>query len=400
MALDLRVPLLGDIMQEGTLVEWLRADGARVEKGEPLYRLETDKVTVDVEAPAAGTLRHLARPGEVIPVGTVLGRLIGDGEPVGDATPPRAEPPSASTTPPGSAPAESASAPASEVRATPAARRLARDLGVDLAALAAASRGRIREEDVRAYSATRGSGSAVASTPTPPAPAAADGARRGVALSGRRRVIAQRMHQSLQEMAQLTIAQEIDVSECEGLRAQLQQLWGAECPSYTALVVRAASLALREHPHVNATWEQDRLVLEPEINVGLAVDAPEGLIVPVLRGADGLGLRELAQQTRAVADRVRANQVRPEELHGGTFSVTTLGALGIHFFTPIVNPPQVAVLGIGCVFSKLALVGDRVVERSAMYLSLSFDHRALDGAPAARFLNRVKSLLELPIALL
>jgi pyruvate dehydrogenase E2 component (dihydrolipoamide acetyltransferase) len=201
-------------------------------------------------------------------------------------------------------------------------------------------------------------------------------------------------------MAQLTIAQEVDASDCERLRAQLQQLWGAERPSHTALVVRAAALALREHPHVNAIWEQDRLVLEPQINIGLAVDAPEGLIVPVLRGADRLGLRELAEQVRAVGERARANQVRPEELQGGTFSVTTLGALGIDFFTPIVNPPQVSVLGIGRVFSKLALVGERVAERSAMYLSLSFDHRALDGAPAARFLNRVKSLLELPVALL
>jgi pyruvate dehydrogenase E2 component (dihydrolipoamide acetyltransferase) len=215
-------------------------------------------------------------------------------------------------------------------------------------------------------------------------------------------VIAQRMHQSLQQMAQLTLSQQVDVTECMRLREQLLRLWEADGvrPTYTDFVVRAAALALREHPALNATLENDALVQHATIDIGLAVDAPEGLIVPVLRGADQLGLRELAQHAATAAEQARANRLGPDALHGGTFTVTTLGGLGIDFFTPIVNPPQVAIIGIGRVFPQLALVVGQVVERQAMYLNLSFDHRALDGAPAARCLNRVKELLELPVGLL
>jgi pyruvate dehydrogenase E2 component (dihydrolipoamide acetyltransferase) len=223
-----------------------------------------------------------------------------------------------------------------------------------------------------------------------------------VTLAGRRRIIAQRMQQSLQQMAQLTVSLQVDVTECVRLREQLVRLWAADGvrPTYTEFVVRAAALALREHPALNATLVDDALVAHATIDVGLAVDAPEGLIVPVLRGADGLGLRELAQRTAATAEQARANRLGPDAFHGGTFTVTTLGALGIDFFTPIVNPPQVAIIGIGRVFAQLALVNGQVTEQQAMYLNLSFDHRAVDGAPASRFLNRVKELLELPVGLL
>jgi pyruvate dehydrogenase E2 component (dihydrolipoamide acetyltransferase) len=203
-------------------------------------------------------------------------------------------------------------------------------------------------------------------------------------------------------MAQLTIAQQVDVTECTRLRAQLVRLWEADGirPSYTDFAVRATALALREHPALNATLENDALLLHDAIDVGLAVDAPEGLIVPVLRGVDRLGLREVAQRAVEAAERARANRLAADDLRGGTFTVTTLGALGIDFFTPIVNPPQVAILGIGRVFPRLALANGQVEQRDALYLSLSFDHRALDGAPAARFLSRVRDLLELPVGLL
>src|SRR5581483_4487183 len=171
-------------------------------------------------------------------------------------------------------------------------------------------------------------------------------------------------------------------------------------PSYTDFVVRAAALALREHPALNATLEDDALLLHDAIDVGLAVDAPEGLIVPVLRGVDRLGLREVAQRAAEAAERARANRLGADDLQAGTFTVTTLGALGVDFFTPIVNPPQVAILGIGRVFDKLVLHGERPVQTQAMYLNLSFDHQAVDGAPAARFLQSVKGALELPASLL
>lgn len=396
MAVDIQMPLLGDVMQEGTLVEWLRPDGARVAKGEPIYRLETDKVSLEVEAPATGILQQVVAPGTVVPVNGLLGRILAE-----DETPPPV--PAGAEGAARAAGAVAAGPPApppaapEEIRASPAARRLARELGVDLAAVAATARGgRIREADVQAFAAR-------AAAPRPAGDGAAPAAARQVRpLAGRRRVIAERMHRSLQQMAQLTISQQVDVTECVRLREQLLQLWAADGlrPTYTDFVLRAAALALREHPDLNATLEDDGLVLHDAIDIGLAVDAPEGLIVPVLRGVDRLSLREVARASADLAERARANRLAPDDVQGGTFTVTTLGALGIDFFTPIVNPPQVAILGIGRVFPQLALEAGRVVERHALYLNLSFDHRALDGAPAARFLNRVKALLELPIGLL
>ncbi len=423
MAVDVRLPVLGDFMQEGTLVEWLRPDGARVTKGEPLYRLETDKVSLDVEAPADGVLRQVAAAGAVVPVNGLLGRIVEAEQPTGAAGPVAA----AGTTALTPALSQGERGPAAgggagvgdagtgalaedevrawpaeeEVRASPAARRLARELGVDIGAVARANPGaRLREAHVQAFAAAQPAGG-FAAAPIPAVPVTPGAANRQP-LTGRRRVIAQRMQQSLQQMAQLTVSQQVDVTECVRLREQLVRLWAADGvrPTYTDFVVRAAALALREHPTLNATLEDDALILHDRIDVGLAVDAPEGLIVPVLRGVDGLSLRELVGRAAAAAEQARANRLGPDALQGGTFTVTTLGALGIDFFTPIVNPPQVAIIGIGRVFSQLVLVNGQVTERQAMYLNLSFDHRAVAGAPAARFLNRVKELLELPVGLL
>jgi pyruvate dehydrogenase E2 component (dihydrolipoamide acetyltransferase) len=212
-------------------------------------------------------------------------------------------------------------------------------------------------------------------------------------------VIAERMVASLREMAQLTISMEVDVTAAAALRDQLAQLW-QQRPTYTDLVLAAVARALREHPALNATLERGALKPHERIDIGLAVDASDGLIVPVIRNVDQLSLADLAAESRRLSDQARSNSLALDDLHGGTFSVTSLGALGIDFFTPIVNPPQVAILGIGRVFSRLALINGSVQERQALYLNLSFDHRAVDGAPAARFLNRVKTLLELPAGLL
>jgi pyruvate dehydrogenase E2 component (dihydrolipoamide acetyltransferase) len=269
-----------------------------------------------------------------------------------------------------------ASAPSGGPRATPAARRLAKELGVRLEDIHPVGE-RIHEADVRAAQATLGT----------------------TRLSGRRAVIAERMVASLREMAQLTITMEVDVTAAAALRDQLAQLWQHR-PTYTDLVLAAAARALREHPALNATFEHGALQQHARIDIGLAVDAPEGLIVPVIRHVDQLDLADLVAESRRLADQARANTLALDDLHGGTFSVTSLGALGVDFFTPIVNPPQVAILGIGRASPKLALVNGSVHERQALCLSLSFDHRAVDGAPAARFLNRVKALLELPAGLL
>jgi pyruvate dehydrogenase E2 component (dihydrolipoamide acetyltransferase) len=395
MPIELKLPLLGDVMQEGTLAVWLKSDGERVERGEPIYQLETDKVTYAVEAPESGFLRHVVTEGSVVPVGTVVGQITQDAD--------------------------------VEVRASPAARRVARELGVDIASMGATRR--IREADVRAFREQAPPAAEVQATPAArrvarehgvdltrlnggrlireqdvlnavsadePAPSP----RTQRQLSGRRRVIAERMHASLQQMAQLTVSMEVDFTLALQLRAQLEQLWPADAqPTITDLVMRAAVLALKDHPRLNATLEEHELREHASVHLGLAVDADEGLIVPVVRAAETLGLRELAERTRDLASRARANRLTLDDVQGGTFTVTTLGQLGVDFFTPIVNPPEVAILGIGRVFARLVLRDGHVEERSAMTLNLSFDHRAVDGAPAARFLKEVKRLLELPAAL-
>jgi pyruvate dehydrogenase E2 component (dihydrolipoamide acetyltransferase) len=275
---------------------------------------------------------------------------------------------------------ESGAAGGTEVRATPAARALARRLGVDLAAIGNGRR--LREADVLAFA---GRSHAVVG---------------GDELRGRRKVIAERMRGSLAQTAQLTVSMEVDMTEAVRFHDQLKQLLPDERrPTLTDLVMRATVLGLAEHPSMNATLEDGKLHVHTGVHIGLAVDADDGLIVPVVRNAHELQLVALAERARELAQRARRNQLTPDELQGGSFTVTSLGPLGIDFFTPILNPPQVGILGIGRIFAKLVLVNGQVSERHAMYLNLSFDHQAVDGAPAARFLQSVKHFLELPAAL-
>jgi pyruvate dehydrogenase E2 component (dihydrolipoamide acetyltransferase) len=393
--MELKLPLLGDVMTEGRLAAWLQPAGAFVSAGSPLYELETDKVRLTVEAPESGVLERLILEGQTVPVGTVVGRLAapvgheaGDGPGQDAGSSGGASSSAATELGDAGAPApQKAGVVPAEVRASPAARRMAKQLGVDLAKIGTTRR--IREADVQAYASTR----AERRAQEPPDSSAA--------LTGRRKLIAERMRSSLQQTAQFTISMEVDMSAAIELRAQLNQLLAeAAQPTITDLVMRATALALCDHRRLNATFEDGRLRLHDEVHIGLAVDADEGLIVPVIHNAHALPLTTLSEQTKLLAQRARDNHLSLDQLQGGTFTITSLGPLGVDFFTPILNPPQVAILGIGRLFSKLVLDRDRPVERQAMYLNLSFDHQVLDGAPAARFLQRVKSLLELPAALI
>jgi pyruvate dehydrogenase E2 component (dihydrolipoamide acetyltransferase) len=381
---DLTLPLLGDVMTEGTVTEWFQADGAYVREGQPLYQVETDKVNLTVDAPESGTLERVVAAGQTVPVGAVVGRLVGAIRSLV----------SASTVMTAASSGEGVVSVVTEpetravdveLRATPAARALARKQGVDLRRVANGRR--LREADVEAY--------VRADT------VARQHAAAGTPLAGRRKVIAERMHESLALSAQLTVSMEVDMTDAVHLREQLRQLMAEDRrPTITDLVVRAAVLALREHPALNATLSDGRLQLHPEVHVGLAVDADEGLVVPVIRDAHKLDLLSLAGRTRDAAARARDNALHADDVRGGTFTITSLGPLGVDFFTPILNPPQIAILGIGRVFPKLRLQHSRVEERQMLYLNLSFDHQAVDGAPAARFLQSAKQFLELPAALL
>uniref|UniRef100_UPI002ADE759C dihydrolipoamide acetyltransferase family protein n=1 Tax=Tepidiforma sp. TaxID=2682230 RepID=UPI002ADE759C len=232
------------------------------------------------------------------------------------------------------------------------------------------------------------------------APAPTPGQR--ISLRGMRRTIAERMHRSLQEMAQLTLSMRVRMDEALRLREQLIAEWEPEGirPSITDLVIRAAVRALRQHPALNARVEPDAIVLEPEVHIGLAVALEAGLVVPVIRHADRLTLHDLARETSRLAAAARAGTLGLDDYAGQTFSVTSLGTSGVEFFTPVINPPNVAILGIGTITDDLRWDGDRPVRARSLTLSLTIDHRAVDGTPGAAFLAAVRDLLESPYRLL
>jgi len=436
--LDIVIPAeVGDV-EECVVVTWLKKEGDRVKKDEDLLILQAEKVSFEVPAPAAGTVTAiLAQQGEVVKQGQPLARLEVSVVESAAARPSTAPEPAPVTAPP----------PPQEIRASPIARRLAREHGVDLTLITGTgSDGRITEKDVQAaierHSELQPPVSETAPPPSPrrevraspiakrlarefsidlaqvpttgdriteqdvrtfleaqqpePEPAAEQMAGETIPMTGIRATIAQRMHQSLQDMAQLSLHTEADVTELVARREQLKQHTAV---TYTDLIVKACALALRQHPRLNATLDGDTIRLLPDINIGLAVALDDGLIVPVIRHADQKSVADLARERVGLAERARANQLTTAEVTGGTFTVTNLGIYDIDAFTPIVNPPEVAILGVGRIVDKVVIYQGRIAQRSMMVLSLSFDHRLVDGAPAAAFLQGVKQLLEAPAPL-
>jgi pyruvate dehydrogenase E2 component (dihydrolipoamide acetyltransferase) len=383
MATDLKLPLLGDTMTEGTLARWLLPDGAEVTAGQPLYELETDKVSFTVEAPESGRLSRLVAEGDVVAVGTVVGRLLEAAEPAGKG----------------------------EVLATPAARQLARQLGVDLSALGP---GRIREADVRAASADTLPHPGVPAKPASwgggvgeaPGEAGGRGTQEadepGVPYSGRRRAIGERMVHSLRTAAQLTHVTEARVDAALEMIDGLNQEWRDDgvVVTLTRLVVRACAVALGAHPQLNARLEGDEIIPSEAVHIGLAVDQASGLIVPVLRDVHLRSLKDVSQALRDLTQRAASGGLTQSEVEAGTFTVTSLAGSVVDAFTPILNAPQVAILGLGRVREVAGFEADRVVRHRVTTLSLTFDHRALDGAPAARFLGRLTELLARPYLLM
>lgn len=388
MATPVVLPKLGLTQDEGTIVRWLRTEGSTVTKGEPLFEVLTDKATLEVEAPASGVLLKILVPeGATVQVATPIALIGEPGERIPDTAPP---PPSAPS-PRGA-------------RISPRARALAEAAGLDVRTVVGTGPdGRIVERDVQRALAERGQQvPAPASIGPAPPPAAPQGV--SATVSPRlRAVIAKRMMESLHQSAQLTLTTEVDMAEASRLRdevaPELERREGVR-PTYTDLVVRAVALALRDHPALNARWEGDGVRRLEEIHIGVAVALDEGLVVPVVRHADRLSLAQIAAAVRGLSERARAFRLRPEEIQGSTFTVTNLGMYDVDAFTPILNPPEAGILGVGRVHRRPVAVGDQVVIRPTMVLSLTFDHRVVDGAPAAQFLQRVKHVLEHPYLLL
>jgi pyruvate dehydrogenase E2 component (dihydrolipoamide acetyltransferase) len=391
MPIAITVPRLGWNMEEGVFAGWLKQDGDPVREGEPLFSLEGDKSTQDIESLDPGVLNippDAPVVGDKVLVGAIVGYLLKPGE----AAP---TPQPVSRPDPVTEVAESAEPAGSVVvrangrgRAcsTPLARRIARDLGVDWTRLkGSGSGGRIRKVDVL-------EAAEVASSRAEVAPV------RSVAVSPIRRTIAARMLESGRTTAPVTLTTTIDATNLVNLRLQFRGARNpdAAVPSFTDFFVKLTALALADHPMLNARWADDRIELNDEAHIGFAVEAEAGLLVPVIRGAGTLGLRQIAERSLVLIGQAREGRLPSADMRGGTFTITNLGAYGIEAFTPIINSPECAILGLGRIARQPVSVGDQVVSRERMALSLTFDHRIVDGGPAARFLQDLARMVENP----
>jgi pyruvate dehydrogenase E2 component (dihydrolipoamide acetyltransferase) len=391
MITEVRMPKLGMAMKKGTVTKWLSSEGDTVQEGADLFELATEKITAVVPAPAAGLLgRVVVDPGTELPVGALLALI---GEP-SDAFPPREElagAPAAAAAEAAPAGAAAAAAPAASPRGggggapvSPAARRRARELGVDVTQVPPSAPGkRVMVEDVERFAA------AAEAAPSEAAPAPEG---QVVAFAGIRKVVAERLTESLRTMAQVTISREVDASGLVARRAALAAGFEAAAGvrlTYTDLLVETVARLLGDHRLLNATLTGQGIVVPPAVHMGVAVALEDGLIVPVVRDAGSRPLGELARDRADLAARAQAGTLTLDELEGGTFTISNLGSFGADAFTPIVNPPQCAILGVGRIVDKPVAVAGEVQVRPMMWLSLTFDHRIVDGAPAARFLQQL-----------
>ena len=424
---DITLPALGESVTEGTVTRWLKQVGDTVAADEPILEISTDKVDTEIPAPASGTLASIdVAEDSTVAVGTVLGRIATGASAVSAPAAAPAPVPASAPAPapataavPAPAPAAPAAAPApadnSDAYVTPLVRRLAAQEGIDLATVTGTGvGGRVRKQDVLAAAAARTQAPAAASAPAAsaaPAAAATTAAPATSPLRGRtekmprlRKVIAERMVESLQTSAQLTTVIEVDVTAISRLRSRVKADFEAREGvklSFLPFFCKAAVEALKQYPQVNASIDMaaGTVTYHDTENLGIAVETDRGLLVPVIREAGELNIAGLAKRISDVADRTRTNKVAPDELSGGTFTVTNTGSRGALFDTPIINQPQVAILGTGAVVKRPIVVTDAsgqdvIAIRSMVYLALSYDHRLVDGADAARFLGTMKARLE------
>lgn len=404
---EIILPRLGWNMEEGVFLGWLKRDGENVKVGEPLFSVEGDKSIQEIEATESGILRIAPggpKEGDTLPVGAVIGHLESSvsnstatpdqpieqqvppditsiGESPVDSKPSLRESPIIATTP-------DATVLAQRQAVTPRARKAARDRGISLDEVRGTGRnGRVRERDVLAV--------------TGAAPAVNGDESRSHRLTSLRRTIAQRMVHSSRTTAPVTLHTTIDATNLVNLRDQFKTISAKSevaVPSFTDFCMKLTALALRDHPLLNARWEEDHILTIADIHIGLAVDTEAGLVVPVVRNVASLSVRQLASQTKTLIDKARARKLAPEDLQGGTFTITNLGSFGVEGFTPIINWPECAILGIGAIRLQPMVQNGSVVARHATTLSLTFDHRVVDGAPAARFLESLRQRLENPSA--
>ncbi len=412
------MPALGVAQEKGTLLNWRKAEGQSVTKGEPLMEIETDKATVEIEAPASGILTNVtASVGDEVPVGNRIAVILAPGETV---TPAVVHPhpegegrregrpeapthnlqnkPAAEPNPPISPfikggsrgdflASETSPLARTRILASPAAKRIAKEKGIDLASL----KGSGPEGAVLADDVVQASGAQAL------APSAPLKIKETVHLNSMRRIVGERMTKSKQTAPHFYLGMDVDMTEITRQRNMLREKGAGFIPSINDFILGSCSRALRDFPSLNAAFTEQGVQIYADINIGMAVALEDGLVVPVIRNADRLSLEELAKRSRELADKAQNKKLFPLDYEGGTFTVSNLGMLGVDNFIAIINPPQCAILAVGRVAPRVVPHGEGIAVRSMMNLSLSADHRIVDGAIAAQFLQEVKRLLENPL---
>jgi len=402
MPINITLPRLGWSMEEGKFLAWLKQDGDLIREGDPIFTLESDKAAQEVEAIDSGLL-HIApdgpKPGDIIKVGHILGCLLAEGEtaPSERRAPEMQVPPTDSERPQMNASdqkicghSKSVGLPESvggptQPPASPRARRAAKTHHVDLSTLAPTGKGgRIRERDVLAACAQS---------------TARQSSTREVPITTMRRTIAARMVNSLNNTAPVTLTCRCDATQLLTLREQLKAADAGIVPSFTDIIAKITASALITHPMLTARWDTERLLIPEHIHIGIAADTDAGLLVPVLREVATSSLTAIAKQSRQLIEAARAGRLSSADMQDGCFTITNLGSFGIEAFTPIINYPETAILGLGAILREpVALDDGTLTSRQQMSLSLTFDHRILDGAPAARFLQTLRLRIEEPFA--
>ena len=433
MAIAVEMPKMSDTMEEGVLVSWLAEEGDAVSAGDVIAQVETDKATMDLEVYDDGVLlRRVIGEGDAVPIGGLIAVLGSEGESADDVlaqyagdgastpAPEVAEAPASDSSPSAPEPVTAAAADGGRVKASPLARRMAREAGLDLSQISGTGPdGRVVKRDIEkagtgapssapqpvAPQRVPAASTPPAATPAPPPVSTPAAASQDARITQMRKTIAKRLSASKFSAPHFYLTVDVDMAEAVAFRARMNELTAARGLakiSYNDLVTKACAAALRRHPAVNSSWMEEEGVIRAhgEVHVAIAVAMPEGLITPVVRNADQKGLSDIAAETRDLATRAKSNALDPSEWSGSTFTTSNLGMFGIREFTAIINPPNACILAIGGIRDEPVVQGGEVVAGKRMTITLSCDHRVVDGATGAEFLGDVKSFLESPSLML
>ncbi|MEL6655100.1 MAG: pyruvate dehydrogenase complex dihydrolipoamide acetyltransferase [Bacteroidota bacterium] len=439
MAEVIRMPRMSDTMEEGNIIGWLKEEGEEVEAGETLAEVETDKATMELDSYFDGILLHIAVAEGPVPIDGVIAVIGEKGEDWqaalaaagdnGSSQNGQAEAESAPAEPAGtetatpvadSAPAAPAASDESRVKASPLARSMAKDAAIDLSTITGSGdSGRIIKRDIEAAIERRADAPAPAPAPAPAAPAAPAPAAKApaapavtpfaysgggdnfeeVPLTQMRKVIARRLGESKFTAPHFYLTVEIDMTKAIALRKRINEVAPTKI-SFNDLVIKACAAALRQHPAVNSSWMDDHIRVNKDINIGVAVAVPEGLLVPVINYADIKTLSQINVEVKTLAGKARDRKLQPDEMSGNTFTISNLGMFGIEEFTAIINPPDACILAVGGIIQKPVVKDGEITVGNQMKVTLSCDHRVVDGATGAQFLNTVKDILQDPIRLM